>query len=260
MLSLQCAQVPAPPPPASATLQPGKNAEVERLRSLAKSGHAEFLEMCLKRCHESYKDYRCTFTKQERIGGIVGTEQQAEVKFRASPFSVAMAWTRNPDLGDRVLYVEGRYGGQMLVRPTGAVAQVLAGKTVLRRPDAPDVMKRTLHPVTEFGFEKSIEGLLAVYRLAKQRGDLTEELEADADVLGRRCFVLVRTLAEKPDYPAARTLTYIDQEYLVPIMVDGYGWKEGEFLCRYLYQCVQFNVGLTDEDFRPENNDLQTPK
>ena len=93
---------------------------------------------------------------------------------------------------------------------------------------------------------------------AKQRGDLTEELAQDAEVLGRQAFVLVRTLPEKPDYPAHKTVTYIDQEYLVPILVEGYGWHEDEFLCRYLYKDVRFNTNLTDDDFLPEVNDLQS--
>jgi len=249
----------SPPKVVAPTIPESADPAAVRLRNLARSSHAAFLEECLAHYRQSYRDYRCTLTRQERLGGLIQEEQEIAVKFKDSPFSVAMAWVRKPGLGDRMLYVEGKYGGQMLVRPTGGLAQLLAGKTVRKDPNAEDVRKQSLRRVDEFGFQRSMISLLGVYRLAAQRHDLREELGPDAEVLGRRTFVLVRHLPENRDYPAARTVTYIDQEWLVPILVEGYGWRDGEFLCRYFYKDIRFNTGLTDDDFLPENNDLQTP-
>jgi len=233
------------------------NMATPELRKLAQSDHVALLEYCLRNC-QKYTDYRCTFIKQELIRGKVGEEQQVKVKFRREPFSVAMAWQKNPPRGDRVLYVEGKYGNQMLVRPSGAIARALA-PTVLRDPNGPDARRTTLRTVNMFGFERGLENLLKVYKQAKQRGDLREKLLEDAEVKGRNTFVLARYLPEGRGYPAYKTLIYIDQEYLVPIMIEGLD-SNGQYICQYVYTDIEFNPGLTDKDFLPENNDLVTPK
>jgi outer membrane lipoprotein-sorting protein len=62
----------------------------------------------------------------------------------------------------------------------------------------------------------------------------------------------VRYLPWKPEYPGRKTLTYIDLEYLTPIMVEIYGWDDDHLLtCRYVSRNVKFNVGLTKDDFLP---------
>jgi hypothetical protein len=231
---------------------------VARLRDLARTGHIEFLEHCLKNCRERYKDYRCTVTKQERIDGRVWAEQEIAVKFRESPFSVAMEWVRNPDLSDRALYVEGRYGNQMIVRPIPFLRPIW-GQSFRRDPNAADVRQRTLRTVDQFGFERGLTALLDVYRLAKRNGELKEEMGPDANVQGRKAFVLFRILPERQEYQARRMIAYIDQEWLVPILVEARGWQGEEFLARYHYKDVKFNVGLTDEDFLPEKNELPMP-
>ena len=231
----------------------------EKARKLAETDHIACLEYCLAHYRYNYTSYRCTFIKQERIAGRVGKEQEIAIKFRGKPFSVAMAWQKNPPMGDRVLYIEGKYGNQMLVRPAGAIARMLAGDTVLRKPDSPDARRSTLRTVNLFGFERCMESLIKVYKQAKENGDLKEKLEQDADVKGRMTFVLARYLPGGKGYPGRKTLIYIDQEYLVPIMIEGFGPND-KFLCRYFYGNIDFDAELTDKDFVPENNDLLTPK
>ena len=83
---------------------------------------------------ETNRDFTATFIKQERIKGRLGKEQWIDVSFMDEPFSVAMNWTKNAPVGDRVLYVDGKYGGQMLVRPSNGFLRALA-PTVARRPN-----------------------------------------------------------------------------------------------------------------------------
>ncbi len=54
--------------------------------------------------------------KQERLNGALGKEQWVDVKFMEGPFSVAMKWVKNPPVADRLLFVEDKYNGKMLVR------------------------------------------------------------------------------------------------------------------------------------------------
>ncbi len=207
----------------------------------------------------NYTNYTCTLTKQERIGGKLGTEQEVKAKFKEAPFSVAMQWVRNAPLGDRVLYVEGKYNNNMLVRPTNSLLRMLTGGAVQRKPDGADAMRNTLRPVSLFGFRNGMRELVKVYIAARDAGDLTEKFGGFADVAGRKTIVLERYLPPRDDYPAWKTLVYIDPEYLVPICIEGYNWDE-ELSSRYVYQDVNFDAKLTDDDFLPEANGLKVAK
>jgi len=238
----------------------GKNAPeiLSKLEKLAKSNHIELLQYCLDHYNANYTDFTCTLYKEEKVHGSVKPEQEIRVKHMVSPFSVAMEWVRNAPIGDRVLYVEGKYENMMMVRPKGPLLQLLA-PYVLRKPDGPEAMRNTLRPVNMFGFGRGLQSLINVYRQAKAAGDLKTAFGGYADVAGRRCVVLIRYLPAKDDYPAYKTLTYIDVDHLVPMCIEGYDWDK-KLQCRYLYKDVEFNVALTSDDFTPEGNGIQFVK
>ena len=237
----------------------GKNAEsvLATVDHLAKTDHIALLEFCLAHYEKTYRDYTCTLIKQERVAGRLGKEQQIAAKFMEPPFSVAMAWTpETAPMGDRLVYVEGRDKNKMRVRPTSTLLRKLAGGSVLREPDGREAMRYTLRPVNLFGFRRGLVSLLDVYRQARKAGDLRETYGGHAKVAGREAVVLHRYLPAKDDYPAYKTSVFIDLEYLVPICLEGYDWDEN-ISCVYLYKDLKFNVGLTDEDFLPEANDMK---
>ncbi len=221
--------------------------------SMAKRDHIKLLEYCLDNYQGQYIDYSCTLIKQERLNGNLGKEQWIDVKFLDEPYSVSLNFTKNAPIGERVLYVEGKNDNQMLVKPKGFLFTLVG--TVKRQPDGPQAMRNTLRPVNMFGFARGLASLIKVYRQAEDEGDLKTSFGGFAEVAGRKTVVLIRHLPPKNDYPAARTLVYVDLEYLLPICIEGYNWDE-ELSCRYLYKDVKFNVGLSDEDFLPETNDM----
>ncbi len=230
---------------------------VKSLEALAKTDHIALLERCVSNYEGSYKDFTCTFIKQERLNGSLKPEQWIDVKFMEAPFSVAMRWTKNAPLGDRVIYVEGKYGNNMLVNPKGVLSALVG--TVTRKPDDAQAMQNTLRPVNMFGFKRGMDNLLNVYRKARNNGDLKEEFGGYAKVAGRDTLVLVRHLPPKGDYPSEKTITYIDLDYMLPVCIEGYNWQ-GELVCRYIYKDIQFNVALNDADFLPETNGMKAPK
>lgn len=228
------------------------DARARHIEQLAETDPVALLQMALDNYDASIQDYRATFVKQERIHGRIRKEQVMEVHFRDEPFSVFMHWTENPPRADRMLYVAGRNEGQMLVRPAGLLASL---GTLQRDPEGEDVMENTLRPVTQFGFRRSLESLLEVYRLADERGDLQSDFEGYAEVDGRPVLVLVRTLPPRDDYPAKTTRIYLDRELLLPLAIEAMNWQD-ELDSRYIYRDVRLNVGLTDADFAPENNGM----
>ena len=201
------------------------------------------------------RDYTGTFIKQERIRGQLLEEQTIAVKYRHLPFSVAMAWTKNAPAGDRVLYVEGKNGNQMIVRPSVSWQRALVGGFVKKDPTADDVLKSTLRPVTMFGFRRGLENLIEVYKTARDAGDLKTKYAGTTSVAGRQCIQITRLLPPKDDYPCHRTEIHIDIETLLPICIEGYNWR-GELDSKYLYTDMKFNVGLADGDFERQANDF----
>jgi len=202
-------------------------------------------------------DYTCTFIKQERISGQLKAEQWMDVKFAEKPFSVAMHWVKNPPLGDRVLYVEGKRNGHMLVKPRGFLFKLVG--TQLKAPDDPLAMANTLRPITMFGFGKTLQSLLDVYELAAGRGESTDRFLGFREIDGRRVLALERLLPPRADYPAKLTIWYLDSERLLPLGVEAYDWDD-RLTCSYLYKDVKLNVGLTAEDFTPKANQMPLPK
>ncbi len=229
--------------------------QARQFERLAAEDHIALIKLALEHYRSNYQDYTCTFVKQERINGQLRPEEWIKVKYMDRPFSVAMEWVRNAPTGDRVLYVEGRNNGNMLIRPKVGLFRALVGGAVDRKPDSPEVMANTLRPVTMFGFRRSLESLLDIYELSDRRGEGNNRFEGYREVAGRRTLVLERTLPLRKDYPAKLTIWYLDVEHLVPLALKGYDWDD-QLICSYVYKDVKFNVGLTEEDFAPQANDM----
>lgn len=245
----------------------------KKIEEMAREDHVALLEMCLENYNKNYRDYTCTLIKQEVIRGTQKPEQWMNVKFADKPFSAAMAWlTKTPKgalandqvkklyvpMGDRILYIEGKYDNKMVIRISNPLLRGILG-TQKRPPDGPDAMKNTLRPVSMFGFKRGINSLLDVYRQAAKKGHLKQEFGGYVNVAGRDAIVLLRHLPAKENYPAAKTEICIDLETLVPVRIRGFDWN-GRCTSRYIYKDVKFNVGLKEADFTPKANDIADPK
>lgn len=227
---------------------------VARLEELARTDQIALLNLCIENYDRTISDYTCTLIKQERINGRVGQEQHIDVKFLQEPFSVAMLWTQNAPISDRLLYVEGENVengvSMMLLKPKGLLSWV---GTVKRDPEGEEVMSNTLRPVTLFGFRRGLVSLVEVYELAQSRDELETEYMGLREVNGRQTLMLRRTLPPRDDYPAEVTDVYIDAELLVPVCIEAADWGD-QFESRYIYTDIRTNVGLTPADFTEDAN------
>ena len=181
-----------------------------------------------------------------------------EIKFLEEPFSVAMRWVKNAPMGDRVLYVHGKYNDNMLVKPKGALIIFTRGKSVLRNPKHKDVMANTLKPVTDFGFRRAMESLLKVYEVARSRDECKISFLRYRNVGGRKAMKLQRVLPASKDYPGKTTTWYLDIEDLILLGLETTDWDD-RLVCSYFYENVELNVGLSDKDFTPEANGMVYP-
>ena len=259
LFCIQCYQ--GEPPTAGVLVADAANdvnmdAQANQLAQLARTDHVALLKLALKRYDESVQSYTCTFIKQERINGSLKPEQWVKTKFLEKPFSVAMHCVKNPQTGDRALFVAGKHNGQMLIHLYGLLAMF---GTVTRDPESPQVMANTLRPITRFGFRRSLQALLDVYEPAARRGDLKQSFGGYRNLAGRRVLVLERLLPPKDDYPAYKTVVYLDTAWLMPLGVEAYDW-ENQLTCRYLYKDVDFNASLSEKDFTPQANGMKLPQ
>jgi len=213
------------------------------------------LERSLDYSTNQYRDYTGTLVRQERIGSELKPIQTIQFKYRAEPHSVAMQWMENAPDADVVLYVHGRYHNHMLVRPTG-VSKFLVS-CVRVAPTSPQAMKSSLRPITQFGFNRNIRSFLEICRQAEAAGDLQLENKGIqwVEETGRNAVLLVRRLPEGKNYPADLTRFYIDTEYLIPVKVEGLD-PLGNRIFYYVFKDLQFNTGLTEEDFTPQSQGL----
>jgi len=224
----------------------------ERMEKLAATDQIALLKLCADNYDRTIRDYTCTFIKRERIQGKDGPSQEIKVKFLQQPFSVAMRWTKNAPIGDRCLFIEGKHGGNILIRPKGLLSLV---GTVKRKPDSKAVMANTLRPINLFGFRRGLQSLLKVYERAAERGELKTSFLGRRTVAGRDTLVLERILPARDDYPAEKTRVYIDTDLLVPVCIEAWDWN-GDLESRYVYKDIKANTGLKDDDFTPKANGL----
>jgi hypothetical protein len=89
--------------------------------------------------------------------------------------------------------------------------------------------------------------------------------EHGVDLNGRSCRVIrVRHPEQRPGLEFSLAEIFVDEELQIPIRYAGYGWgeKPGEdqILEQYTYLDLKLNVGLTDEDFKAENEEYNYPK
>ena len=121
-------------------------------------------------------------------------------------------------------------------------------------------MSKTRKPITRFGFHNMLSNLIRVYEQARATGDCNEQVLGLANVAGRSCIVLQRTIADPSDASISPVTTiFIDRASLLPVLVEGHD-LDGEMEFSYEFDEIELNVGLTDADFTPKANDIADPK
>lgn len=231
------------------------NRQDERQR-LAASDPLAFLKTCRQHYFEHVADYRCLFTKRERIRGKLSDEQRIDIRYRESPYSVDMRWISSPRRANRVSYVAGRWvdGGRelALIEPSGVLGMLVPGG-VRRDIHGEEVMAESRRSIDQFGFRNSLD--LIIKYCEKAKGDPAFSLRylGEGSLDDRPSYVFERRLpytVEGGPYPDRVLLVYIDHEWLVPTGCLAYAdHQRQELLGSYLLTDVQFNTGLTGTDF-----------
>jgi len=220
----------------------------DRLTQLANTNHIELLEWALQTYRKRVRDYSGTFYKQERINGKLKKTEQISIMFREKPFSIFMHWQKNAARIDKMLYVEGQNDNKMVVHPTGFFSWF---KSVKKDPTGKDAKKASLRSCDKFGFHRSMDSLLDIYKTANNKGDLKFKYLGRTKIDNRPCIAIERILPKNKGYPNARMVIEIDLEYLLPVSIASYNW-DNQLLAKYIFHNLKFNNGFTNAKFTPK--------
>lgn len=206
---------------------------------------------------DGLKDFTANFSKAELINNRL-VRQTMDMKFRKKPFSVYFRYKSGNEAGRQAIYVEGRFGNNLVVKEVGVKAMV--GAINLRLND-PLVLAENRHPVTQAGIPNVLETAIATWereaKLDAAEPDITFFPNARLKQGSVACQAVqvkyVKPLRELK-YHIARV--YFDKETKLPVRAERFGWprQAGEnppLIEEYTYSNVKTNVGLTDADFDP---------
>jgi len=262
VIAVQCHEAPRgsalilSPQPSSAVATIIDADSTDARRRLAVEDPLAFLRLCRRNYDTAVQDYRCTFLKQERIGGHLGPEQEISVMFRESPFSVDMRWVRNAGRAKHANYVAGRWQDdrnreEALFRPSGLLG--LLAPEVRRPIHGESARRESRRTIDEFGFKNSLDLIIKYCDMVKDRQGYELRYMGEGEVDCRATYVFHRLLpytGQGGKYPDAMLMVHIDQKWLVPVACVAYADQAGEHLLgSYIQTNVEYNPGLTDADF-----------
>ena len=240
---------------ALAALASGKPMALESIEEQAARDPITFLEAALEKYDRTVRDYTCTFTKQELVGGRLTKEQVIEAMFREKPFSVRFKWTRNADKCDRVLYVTDRWvedGRQMAVVEPGPIARLFVSH-VMRPIHGKDARKSSRRTIDQFGLRNALTLTLKYCRAAEKQGSLHFSYQGKSEVNQRETLVFERRLpyaGEDGFWPDRVLVVHIDKELLLPTLCLCYADDEKKVLLgKYMNTDIKLNANLADSVF-----------
>ena len=208
-----------------------------------------------KRNYTAVKDYSCTLVAQERVNGRLQEQNIIAMKFRPQPFSVYMRWLGGPNniTGQEVAYVAGKNNNKMRVNPKGGLFKNIAGWQNIDVNDR-RILDHSRHNILEAGLGNLIDQMLTHWE-ADRKHAKTEIKTAEYKYQNRLCLRIETIRPDKANAYCYRCVLYIDKDSKLPVRIEAYDWPrqggpvEGELLEMFSYVNLQFNVGLTDNDF-----------
>jgi hypothetical protein len=199
------------------------------------------------------KDYSCTFTRQERMNGILSGEQVGEMKMRMRPAGVYVRFPRTDgSTAMEVAYSGNRRDDKVRYRKAGTVGR---STSLLLDLDDPKFLADNRHPATEWGMGAVIERVATATAREKSLNNPVDVFVSDFQFAGRNVtryeIFLLRGHASRY---AARFLVFVDKETKLPVRYEAYdepklGALVGELLEAYSYTDLKLNPGIGESTF-----------
>lgn len=204
----------------------------------------------MQETYDGTEDYTCVFKKQERVDGDLLPRETITLKFK-KPFAVYMKWITEPHKDQEVLYKQGWNNGKMRAHP-GSFPDI----TLNLNPEGHLAMRDNRHPVTEAGLGHTISILTHDYQraMAHPEDGVRYVDRGIKNIEGERsqCYEAIVPVEHAAEYYSHRALLCINLDTHLPNEVKI--WDASNQLIEfYQYLHLKTNVGLTTEDFDPDN-------
>ncbi len=218
----------------------------------------------LEHMRANIHDYTAVLVKRERVDNQLGEPQYMSLKIRnerdtdevSQPFSVYMKFLKpRAQAGREVIWVKGRNANKLLAHEGG----LLGVKTFHLDPDGWLAMKGQRYPIYDAGIENLILKLIEKAERDRAAGICEVVKRPNANINNRPCTMIEVTHPDRESpYEFYKAQVFIDNELQVPVRYAAYDWpqpgQKPELLEEYTYINLNINVGLTDADFDPANN------
>jgi hypothetical protein len=217
-------------------------------------------------------DYTATLEKRERIKRKLGESQWMDIKILSRtprPGSTA----RHPlhayflfvepskAAGRELIWIEGKNDGKLVAHEAGFMNLI----RVNLAPDSGLAMQGNKYPASQVGLENLLQKLIEKGTRDRQMPDCKVEVIDDLsweDRTVKKIIVIHEKKSPLVDFHRAEIL--FDLNLMLPVSYSAYLWpKAGSDELpleeQYIYHDLKVNVGLTEADFDPDNQNYNFP-
>ncbi len=200
-----------------------------------------------------WKDYTCTFTRQESRGGKLSGEEVAEMKVRLSPAGVYVRFAKPDEIAGMEVAYSARKN-PLKIRYRAGGGGVGKGFHTIDLDDT-KFMGENRHPVTEWTMAAVLDRVSAAVAREKTLNNRIEVYTGEYQFAGRS-VIRYEVLTPVPHAfrYAHRVLVFADKETKLPVRFEAYdqpksGGTVGDLLEAYSYSDVKMNVTLGESAF-----------
>lgn len=179
---------------------------------------------------EKTSAYSAKFIKQERLGNSLTEVQVIQFRMFHNPKKISMKWEGGQDAGQRVVYVEGENGGDMLVRKQKGFEARLG--VIPLAPAGSLALKHSRYPVTKAGLLELTKVIREQRALdLKHDSGITSKMLEHQQLDGHEVIVFSieydnSKLAPDDKHEYRKTLIYLDAATKFPVCVRTFGWPD----------------------------------
>ena len=118
------------------------------------------------------------------------------------------------------------------------------------KPEA--ALKYNRHTMPEADIGHILEVMETNYQRSLVNKDATVQIEKDEMLGNRNTWRITAEFPPDKGYYGHIVHLNIDKELHLPVKIEVYGWKQ-ELLEEYIYENLELNTGLSEEDFDMKN-------
>jgi len=205
------------------------------------------------------KDFTAIFSKKEWKKGKQLDKEVTDMKWRKHPRSVYMKWIGKVDKDQEMIWVKGKNDNKLKAHQGGFLKLI----NVNLDPNGSMAMKKSRHPVMEAGFDHTVDLIAKDMKLCTKNPDwgcVVKDIGMQkVNGVKSYCYEAETPKAEHKEFYAYKAHICMDVKLKLPNKVQIWDKEDGKIRLveNYSYKKVKVNVGLSDKDFDPDNEEYK---